>query len=465
MISRLARHLAAFYAGAATGEHISGFARPEAILGNWQENFAQTLPYVGRTIGVRTYLRLVRGVYANLLRLHPLWQERLAAGHIRDGHGDLRCSAVCFEDAAIQVYDCIEFNERFRYGDVAADVAFLAMDLDHHGRADLAWHFVDAYRQASGDHGLAALLELARYFKANPPKRSVLLLVTSGHFQGMAGMREFMDARFRDGWAITGGRAPVCFFTLDISGGWGALAAHAQGWWLRYRMENFERERGIVRALRDRTEGIARTFGKEVQQLLVDAVNNPDGREVEPSSLLDLAARRSGLGRWTVVDESFVETRPELSIANAPVERLVVLRSFGKFYGLPGVRLGFVIAQPQLIERLRASQGDWPVSADAVSLGVGAYQDEAWANETRERLRRDARAADEVLSAHGFTILGGTSLFRLVSSPRAGEVFEGLCRRGILTRPFEDAPDRLRIGTPRPDDLARLADALKELRA
>lgn len=127
--------------------------------------------------------------------------------------------------------------------------------------------------------GLAALLELARHFKANPPKRSVLLLVTSGHFQGMAGMREFMEARFRDGWAITGGRAPVCFFTLDISGGWGALAAHAQGWWLRYRMENFERERGIVRALRDRTEGIARTFGKEVQQLLVDAVNNPDGRE------------------------------------------------------------------------------------------------------------------------------------------------------------------------------------------
>jgi hypothetical protein len=127
--------------------------------------------------------------------------------------------------------------------------------------------------------GLAALLELARYFKANPPKRSVLLLVTSGHFQGMAGVREFMEARFRDGWAITGGRAPVCFFTLDISGGWGALAAHAQGWWLRYRMENFERERGIVRALRDRTEGIARTFGKEVQQLLVDAVNNPDGRE------------------------------------------------------------------------------------------------------------------------------------------------------------------------------------------
>lgn len=127
--------------------------------------------------------------------------------------------------------------------------------------------------------GLAALLEIVRYFKANPPKRSILFLITSGHFQGLAGIRAFIEARFQDGWAITGGRAPVCFFTLDISGGWGALAIHAQGWWLRYRMENFERERGIARALRSRAEAIAQVFGKQTQQLLVDAVNNPDGRE------------------------------------------------------------------------------------------------------------------------------------------------------------------------------------------
>ncbi|MER3466507.1 MAG: hypothetical protein C4340_05135, partial [Armatimonadota bacterium] len=138
--------------------------------------------------------------------------------------------------------------------------------------------------------GLAALLELVRHFKANPPKRSVLLLVTSGHFQGMAGMRAFLEARFRDRWLLTGGRAPVCFFTLDISGGWGAIVAHAQGWWLRYRMENIERERRIARALGDRAEGIAKAFGKDTQRLFVDAVNNPDGRDWRNSIPVPFAA-------------------------------------------------------------------------------------------------------------------------------------------------------------------------------
>lgn len=199
--------------------------------------------------------------------------------------------------------------------------------------------------------------------------------------------------------------------------------------------------------------------------LVVVNPNNPDGREIDRSSLLDLAARRSRLGLWTIVDESFVETRPELSVANAPIEHLAVLRSFGKFYGLPGVRLGFVVAQPPLMEKLRVVQGDWPVSADAVTLGGGAYRDGVWATATRERLRRDSRAVEDLLIAQGFTIMGGTSLFRLVSTPRAGEIFEGLCRRGILTRPFEDAPDHLRIGTPKADDLDRLAGALKDLRS
>lgn len=166
MLTSLARHLADFYASAPGGGAIDRFAQPDALLANWHENFAQTLPFTGRTIGVQAYLRIIHAVYADLVRLRPLWLRRIAEGRARDGHGDLRCSAVCFEDGTIQVYDCIEFNERFRSGDVAADVAFLAMDLDGHGRSDLAGEFIAAFVAASGDTTLSAVLPFYQCYRA-----------------------------------------------------------------------------------------------------------------------------------------------------------------------------------------------------------------------------------------------------------------------------------------------------------
>jgi cobalamin biosynthetic protein CobC len=206
-------------------------------------------------------------------------------------------------------------------------------------------------------------------------------------------------------------------------------------------------------------------FETAASVLVIVNPNNPDGRRIERSALLDLVTNRSRGGLWTVVDESFVEASPEISVSDATIERLIVLRSFGKFYGLPGVRLGFVIAEPVTIKRLQALQGDWPVSADAVAIGRAAYRDEIWRGQSRERLERDAQALDRLLAAHGFTAMGGTSLFRLISTPLAGSLFKGLCEQGILTRPFQDAEDRLRIGVPREADLARLAAALEGLRA
>lgn len=199
--------------------------------------------------------------------------------------------------------------------------------------------------------------------------------------------------------------------------------------------------------------------------LVIVNPNNPDGHRIERTALLDLAMSRSRGGLWTIVDESFVETSPELSVAGATIERLIVLRSFGKFYGLPGVRLGFIVAEPMVIERLQALQGDWPISADAVAIGRAAYLDETWRGQARERLTRDAHALDQLLVAHGLTIIGGTSLFRMVSAPDASALFEGLCEQGILTRPFHDAEDRLRIGVPREAGLTRLAAALEGLKA
>jgi len=183
--------------------------------------------------------------------------------------------------------------------------------------------------------------------------------------------------------------------------------------------------------------------------------NNPDGRATAADELLASAAIR-----WTVVDEAFVETEPELSVAAQAGGRLIVLRSFGKFFGLAGLRLGFVIADADVTARLRARLGDWPLSADAITAGQAAYVDTPWADAARKRLARDAARLDRLLAAAGLTPLGGTLLFRLARAPDAAGVFLRLAHAGVLCRPFAD-PRLLRFGLPgRPAEWTRLAAAL-----
>jgi cobalamin biosynthetic protein CobC len=168
-----------------------------------------------------------------------------------------------------------------------------------------------------------------------------------------------------------------------------------------------------------------------------------------------------------VVDEAFADIEPHCSVAaiagTARYPRLVVLRSFGKFYGLAGVRLGFVIGAPPIITRFRELLGDWPVSADAIAAGLAAYADDAWAKRTRERLLHAARRLDDLLISSGFDIVGGTSLFRLARSANARDRFETLLRAGVLARPFDHDPTLLRFGLPHePAAWQRLAEALRK---
>lgn len=183
--------------------------------------------------------------------------------------------------------------------------------------------------------------------------------------------------------------------------------------------------------------------------------NNPDGRVAAAGDLQASAARC-----WTIVDEAFVETTPQLSLAGQAGGRLIVLRSFGKFFGLAGLRLGFVVADESLIARLRARLGDWPVCAEAIAAGLCAYPDAAWAERTRARLARDAARLDGLLGRAGLQVVGGTALFRLARGRHAPTVFQRLALAGVLCRPFAD-PQLLRFGLPgRPADWARLAAAL-----
>jgi cobalamin biosynthetic protein CobC len=191
--------------------------------------------------------------------------------------------------------------------------------------------------------------------------------------------------------------------------------------------------------------------------------NNPDGRALSPDQV---AALTDGL---LLVDEAFVETEPGLSVAAlagaAGHRRLIVLRSFGKFYGLAGLRLGFLVAEPALAAQVRQAIGDWPVAGPAIAAGLAAYADPAWAVETRRRLVEDAARLDALLRAAGFEIVGGTSLFRLARAADAPRRFEALARAGVLTRPFADDETLIRFGLPgQQADWLRLADTLERLR-
>ena len=190
--------------------------------------------------------------------------------------------------------------------------------------------------------------------------------------------------------------------------------------------------------------------------------NNPDGARHDRQALLGLAAELAARGGWLVVDESYADVAPEISVAADAGEALVVLRSFGKFYGLPGPRLGFALAAPALAARVRAGLGPWPVSGPALAVGIEALADAAWAAAMRERLGREAISLDRILAGAGLDVLGGTALFRWVGTPHAEALFEALGARGILARRFADQPRRLRFGLPGSAAAeARLAAALR----
>ncbi len=165
MVTRVARKLAEFHQKAETNATISGFGDIDAITENTEENFDQTIKYIGKTISQEKYQH-IKNYTRNFIESNAsLFRKRLADGKIRDCHGDLHAAHICFTDN-ICIYDCIEFNERFRYCDVASEIAFLAMDLDHYGRADLSRSFVDAYVSFSQDKELPQLLSFYKCYRA-----------------------------------------------------------------------------------------------------------------------------------------------------------------------------------------------------------------------------------------------------------------------------------------------------------
>lgn len=165
MLRRVAEIVAAFHRKAATGGEINTVGGINAVITNTSENFTQTEKHVGAIIPRETFHRIRDFTEGFISENSSLFRQRADEGRIRDCHGDLHAAHICFGEK-ICIYDCIEFIDRFRYTDVAAEVAFLAMDLDHYGRSDLSKTFVDAYVASSGDKDILSLLNFYKCYRA-----------------------------------------------------------------------------------------------------------------------------------------------------------------------------------------------------------------------------------------------------------------------------------------------------------
>jgi len=246
----------------------------------------------------------------------------------------------------------------------------------------------------------------------------------------------------------------------------------------------------------------------DVDLAIIVNPNNPDGRIVPVEKLRALAARLHERGKHLVVDEAFMDAMdPRLSLASNLPDNVLVLRSFGKFYGLAGLRLSFLVLAPEghssvlapdghssvlapdghssvlapdghssvlapdghssvlapdgLEQSLRHALGPWPVSGPAIMIGLKAYRDQDWQQETFLSLNRAAERLDAMLEQAGLLVVGGTPLFRLAAHAKAQDLFRHLGENGILTRPFAEKPHWLRFGLPGSDEeFVRLAEAL-----
>lgn len=179
--------------------------------------------------------------------------------------------------------------------------------------------------------------------------------------------------------------------------------------------------------------------------------NNPTGELVTPKP-----ARR-----LLVIDEAFIDFLPtSASLAPRLPASTVVLRSFGKTYGLAGVRLGFAIAERSLAERLREELGPWAVSGPALEIGRRALSDSDWLQQAAARLKRDGERLDALLKKSGFAVMGGTPLFRLAAHSRADQITDALARSGIHVRQFARARQWIRFGIP--TEFERLEAALAQ---
>jgi aminoglycoside phosphotransferase family enzyme/predicted kinase len=303
LMERVGRRIADFHASAATGRSIAHFGSRRVIERNWRENFAQTRGFPPEVLPPELH-RDMRAWVGRILRdASRQFAERVRAGRIRDCHGDLQAQHVCCTEP-IRVFDCIEFNHRFRYGDTASEIAFLGMDLDHLGRRDLGVDFLNAYLDASGDYAAVPLLDFYRAYRA----------WVRGKVLGMQGPARRAEARAY--FALAAGYAaprpaPRLLVMTGVTGSGKTTVAR------RLAREAGARNEGVV----VRTDAVRRQLAgvpwhHRSESGIGAGLYTPEMTTRTYARCLELA-RDLLAARWTVILDGVFARRPERDAARA----------------------------------------------------------------------------------------------------------------------------------------------------
>ena len=268
---------------------------------NWQENFEQTIPFEGMTLPAHERELIRSWVTAFAAEHENVFQQRVENGFIRECDGDIHLDNICLDDGAVHIFDCIEFNERFRCCDTAADIAFLLMDLDYHGRHDLSDDVIDEYVACSGDHGLVALIDFYKIYRAFVRgKVESFRLIDSGigpDEQMLAKRRAARYFRLVRGYIERRRLKPALFITCGLMGSGKSTLTAQLAFELGITTFNSDETRKQIRGL---------TPGSTARDAFNEGLYDRQSTEATYSELLHRAEDQLQKGSSVVIDASFM---------------------------------------------------------------------------------------------------------------------------------------------------------------
>ena len=202
----------------------------------------------------------------------------------------------------------------------------------------------------------------------------------------------------------------------------------------------------------------------QLDVLVIINPNNPSAQQFRSEQLLSWHQQLEAKNGWLIIDEAFIDPTPEHSLAtHCPTDGLIVLRSLGKFFGLAGLRIGFVLAEAKLLQQLANRLGPWPIAHASRYIAQLALQDTTWQQQCRHVLREQGTRLQQLLASVGLPPHGSCALFQWVKIDEAELIHQDLAQQGILTRVFK-VPASLRFGLPKSEhDWQRLHTTLQHL--